>query len=113
MGALAGHVLEIRDGESRRPALELAPGKTVDPMSIGRRGAWAVDATGVLDEHVFVYFDGRALFVQSVDDGAPALCDGRVVPRAWTRLEPPCTVGLGSVTLVYRSLDLDFDDDTV
>jgi len=106
------HIVEIRAGESQRPVLELRPGVVVQPMSIGRVGMWSVDAPGVLDVHAYVYFDGRALFVQSADAGNPAKGNGQAIGTAWQQLEIPCTIEIGRARLVYRTLDeLDEDEE--
>ena len=98
-------IVEIRAGESPRPVLELRPGVVVQPMSIGRVGMWSIDAPGVLDVHAYVYFDGRALFLQSADAGNPAKGNGQTVGAAWQQLEIPCTIEIGRARLVYRTLD--------
>src|SRR5208337_4688072 len=98
------HIVEIRAGNSQRPVLELRPGTPVQPMSVGRIGMWPVDAPEVLDVHAFLYFDGRALFVQSADAGNPAKGNGQAIGTAWQQLEIPCTIEIGRARLVYRAL---------
>ena len=101
------HIVEIRAGDSQRPVLELRPGVVVQPMSVGRVGMWSVDAPGVLDVHAYVYFDGRALFVQSADANNPAKGNGQAIGTAWQQLEIPCTIEIGRARLVYRTLEED------
>ena len=104
------HIVEIRAGTSQRPVVELRPGEVVQPMSIGRVGMWAIDAPDVLDVHAYMYFDGRALFVQSADAQNPAKGNGKPIGMQWQQIEIPCTIEVGRARLVYRTLD-DVDDD--
>ena len=97
-------ILEIRAGNSQRSFLELQPGVAVQPMSIGRVGMWQIDAPDVLDVHAFVYFDGRALFVQSASAANPAKGNGQAIGTAWQQIEIPCTIEIGRARLVYLSL---------
>lgn len=96
-----GFVIEIRRGTGEPRFLRLDPGADVQPMSIGARGDWRVDADGMLDVHAFVYFDGAALYVQSADPRTPARVNGRAVTGEWTAVEAPCTLALGDARLVY------------
>src|SRR5450631_2347806 len=98
-------IVEIRAGNSQRLVLELSPGVPVQPMSIGRVGMWSIDAPGVLDVHAFLFFDGRALFVQSADASNPAKGNGQAIGTAWQQIEIPCTIEIGRARLVYRTLD--------
>ena len=99
------HILEIRAGNSQRSFLELPPGVPVQPMSIGRVGMWQIDAPDVLDVHAFVYFDGRALFLQSASAGNPAKGNGQAIGTTWQQIEIPCTIEIGRARLVYRTVD--------
>jgi len=96
-----GFVIEIRRGEGQPHHLALSPGTTVNPMSIGLMGDWRVEAQGILDVHAFVYFDGSALFVQSVDGHNVVRVNGKPVGQDWTEISPPCTLALGDARLVY------------
>ncbi len=104
------HIVEIRAGTSQRPVIELRPGEVVQPMSIGRVGMWVIDAPDVLDVHAYMYFDGRALFIQSADAGNPAKGNGKPIGMTWQQIEIPCTIEVGRARLVYRTVD-DLDDD--
>jgi hypothetical protein len=105
-------IVEIRAGSSQRPVVELRPGEAVQPMSVGRVGMWQVDAPGVLDVHAYMYFDGRALFLQSADAGNPAKGNGQAIATSWQQIEIPCTIEMGRARLVYRTLDeIDQDGD--
>lgn len=66
---------------------------------------WPVDGPGVLDVHAFLYFDGRALFLQSADPSMPAKMNSRPIGASWQQVEIPCTIELGRARLVYRVLD--------
>jgi hypothetical protein len=83
----------------------------MDPTSIGRAAMWAVDAPGILDVHAFVYYDGRALFVQSADTSNPARGNGQAIGGTWQQVEIPCTIELGRARIVYRTLEESDDDD--
>ena len=66
---------------------------------------WPVEGPGVLDVHAFMYFDGRALFLQSADPSSPAKMNGRPIGTNWQQVEIPCTIEIGRARLVYRILD--------
>ena len=66
---------------------------------------WPVEGPGVLDVHAFMYFDGKALFLQSADPSSPAKMNGRPIGANWQQVEIPCTIELGRARLVYRVLD--------
>jgi hypothetical protein len=104
------HIVEIRAGTSQRPVIELRPGEVLQPMSVGRVGMWVIDAPDVLDVHAYMYFDGRALFVQSADPQNPAKGNGKPIAMTWQQIEIPCTIEVGRARLVYRTLD-DMEDD--
>ena len=98
-------IVEVRAGTSSRPIFELHPDQVVQPTSIGRVGMWPVEGPGVLDVHAFMYFDGRALFLQSADPSSPAKMNGRPIGTNWQQVEIPCTIEIGRARLVYRILD--------
>jgi hypothetical protein len=99
-------VVEIRAGTSPRTVLELRPGQTVQPLSIGRVGMWPIEAPSILDVHAFLYFDGRALFFQSADPSQPARGNGQTIGVDWQQVEIPCTIEIGRARLVYRTLEV-------
>src|SRR5271163_3082280 len=70
------HVIEVRGGKGEPPVLELRPGLELAPLSVGTSGAWQVSAAGVRAVHLFVYFDGQTLFLQSAAPDDPPLMDG-------------------------------------
>lgn len=96
-----GWVIEIRRGGGNPRHLELSPGSTLDPTSIGMLGQWRVEADGMLDVHAFVYFDGTTLYVQSADARAAVRVNGRPVGTSWAPIAPPCTLALGDARLVF------------
>lgn len=98
------HIVEVVAGEGDPPRLPLALGLEQSPFSVGRSGMWQVVASGVLDAHAFLYFDGQALFVQSADATAPALANGAPVDTSWTEVAAPCTIELGGARIVYREI---------
>ena len=80
-------------------------------MSLGKVGSWPIDAPNVLDVHAYLYFDGRALFVQSADAGNPAKGNGQAIATTWQQIEIPCTLEIGKARLVYRLLQEDAEGD--
>jgi hypothetical protein len=106
-------LLELQRGAGEPAALELRAGVQLPPIGIGANAAWRVAADGILDVHAYIYFDGHALFVQSANDGNPALVNGQPVGRAWTPVDVPCTIALASARLVFRDLDADLAESTV
>jgi len=95
-------VIELRAGRGEPRQISLTPGSVLDPTSVGQAGMWRVSGGGVLDVHGYLYFDGKALFVQSADDNAPVMVNRHRVARAWTEVRMPSTIELGEVQLVYR-----------
>ena len=63
--AAHGWLLEVRRGTSGTDHLAFPRGQSMQPISLGLRGQWRIEADGVLDVHGYVYFDGQNLFVQS------------------------------------------------
>ncbi len=106
-------LVEVRAGNSPRTLMELKPGASVNPTSVGRTGMWNIDAPGILDVHAYLYFDGNALFVQSADPSNPAKGNGKAIATSWQQMEIPCTIEMGKARLVYRTLETldDGDDD--
>jgi hypothetical protein len=96
-----GYVLEIRRGQGEPRFLRLPRGTDLQPTSIGGRGDFRVDADGVLDVHLFVYFDGETLFVQSAESATPVRVNGRPAGSDWTRVEPPSTLAFGDARVVF------------
>jgi hypothetical protein len=94
-------VIEIRRGSGNPRHVELSPGTTVNPMSIGMMGDWRVEADGMLDVHAFVYYDGKSLFVQSADARNAVRVNGKPVGPDWSPITPPCTLAIGDARLVY------------
>jgi hypothetical protein len=101
----ATHVVEVRTGDAAPESIYLHPGTPIEPMSIGRQGAWCIDAVGMLDVHAYVYWDGRQLYFQSADAKSPAKVNGKRVPAEWTAAECPATVSLGEARLVYCGVE--------
>jgi len=103
-------VIELRAGTGEPRQISLTPGSVLDPTSVGQTGMWRVQGGGVLDVHGYIYFDGKALFVQSADDAAPVMVNRHRVARAWTEVRMPSTIELGQVQLVYRIDTAGFED---
>ncbi len=99
------HVIEIEAGAGEPASIPLTIGRELDPLTIGAKGLWRIDAAGVLDVHAFVYFDGGSLFMQSADEGRPALVNGVAVATTWTELHAPCRIEIGSARLRFRSVN--------
>ena len=108
----AGQVIEIRSGtgEGDPSSMALTPGTVLKPTSVGRSGMWRVDGQGVLDVHGYVYFDGKALFVQSADDKSPVMVNNHRVGTAWTQVHAPSTIALGQTELIYKSNAKEYED---
>ncbi|MCL2724687.1 MAG: hypothetical protein FWD69_09650 [Polyangiaceae bacterium] len=98
------HILEIETGVGEPAFTLLCVGRELSPMSVGKKGMWRVDSTHMLDVHVFLYFNGNTLFVQSAKDAAPAMVDGERIGKAWTELCAPCKIEFGGARLRYRAL---------
>jgi hypothetical protein len=97
------YVIEVEAGLGDPPYIVFAKGAVLNPMSVGRRGMWRIDAEDVLDVHAYVYYDGRILFLQSADEEAPLVVGGRAIPRGWTATAIPCEVAMGRARLHVRA----------
>jgi hypothetical protein len=102
-------VIEIKEGSGEPGFVELRPGVELSPLGVGAEGSWRVRGAGVLGVHLYLYFDGRALFAQSADRTNHAIINGRPVGNSWTTVIAPSTIALGSVRLFFRS-NLEDDD---
>jgi hypothetical protein len=96
------HIIEVRAGRGEPPSLELRPGLELAPLSVGTGGAWQVSAAGVQVVHLYLYFDGQTLFLQSADPNDPPMVDGAPVPAEWTPAPARCTITFGQARLVSR-----------
>jgi hypothetical protein len=83
--------------------MSLNPGTVLDPTSIGKSGMWRVDGPGVLDVHGYIYYDGKALYVQSADDKSPLMVNKHRVSTAWTEVKAGSTIEVGRAELFYRA----------
>jgi hypothetical protein len=99
------HLIEVRAGRAEPPSLELRPGVELAPLSVGTGGAWQVNAPGVRPVHLYIYFDGQTLFLQSAEPADPPQMDGRPLPGSWTPATPRCTITFGQARLAFRPAD--------
>ena len=95
--------IEVRIGRGDPSAMSLNPGTVLDPTSIGKTGMWRVEGPGVLDVHGYIYYDGKALYVQSADDKSPLMVNKHRVSTAWTEVKPGSTIEVGRAELFYRA----------
>lgn len=97
----ADPVLELRRGDGAPTRKTLAVGARVEPFSVGRNGAWAIDASGVAEVHGYLFWDGRALHAQSADAGDPMRANGQPIPTTWTPLTSPSTIAFGEARIGF------------
>lgn len=93
--------ITVRAGAAEPVAMELPPGQSVGPLSVGRGGTWRVVAPGVLEEHAFLYFNGTELFLQSANPESPVTVNGAPIPGDWTPVYAPCEIALGGARLWF------------
>jgi serine/threonine-protein kinase len=98
------HIIEVEADSADPRVLRLVPGTVMNPLTVGRRGMWRVEASDVLDLHVHLYFDGRSLFVQSAKESWPAIVEGSEMPCRWVAVSAPCRITIGGATLHFRVL---------
>src|SRR5215471_15441007 len=103
------YVIEVEAGIGEPPYIAFARGTVLNPMSVGRRGMWRIDADDVLDVHAYIYYDGRVLFVQSADDEMPLVANGRTIPHSWTNAPIPCEITMGRARLRVREQYTELD----
>jgi len=97
------YVIELKAGKGEPASLELRPGVELAPLSVGTGGAWQISASGVRAVHLYLYFDGQTLFLQSPDGQDPPLNDGRPIPASWTPARAPCTISFGQAQLAFHA----------
>ncbi len=95
----AAIVVELRVGRASPRGLRLVPGRRVPAFSVGRRGAWCIEASGVADVAAHLEFDGENLLVIGTADGN-ALLDGRLVGRKPMVVSPPAVLAIGDARLL-------------
>src|SRR5262249_9229813 len=100
--ATQGWLLEVRRGASGTDHLAFPRGQPVQPISLGLRGQWRIEADGVLDVHGYLYFDGQNLFVQSANVDSPLRVNGQAMGSQWAPVGAPCTIALGDARLVFH-----------
>jgi hypothetical protein len=105
------YLIEVREGSGEPGFIELTPGVELAPLGVGTEGAWRIRGAGVLGVHLYLYFDGQALFAQSADQSKPVVVNGRTVGATWTPLTAPATIALGTARLFFRPNARDSDDD--
>jgi len=105
------YLIEVREGSGEPGFIELTPGVELAPLGVGTEGAWRVRGAGVLGVHLYLYFDGQALFAQSADQSKPVVVNGRSVGATWTPLTAPATIALGTARLFFRPNARVSDDD--
>ena len=103
----ANFVVQLQTGVGEPSSHTLYLGTVLNPISIGTRGGWRIEAKGVLDVHGYMYFDGRALFLQSADGERPILANGRAIGATWTSVKAPCSISIGSARVIYQEIDPD------
>ncbi|APS00534.1 hypothetical protein [Pajaroellobacter abortibovis] len=77
-------------------------GQVVEPTSIGRKAMWSIQASGLLDIHAFLYFDGKTLFICSATTQFPAKLNHHPIPTEWTPIPYPCQFQCGEATFSFE-----------
>ncbi len=98
-------------GKGQPPSLELRPGVELAPLSVGTGGAWQITAPGVRQVHLYLYFDGEVLYVQSASAEDPPRVNDQLAPDTWTALSGECNIAFGQARLVFRPADLSTEED--
>jgi hypothetical protein len=96
--------IEIRAGKASPLSYELRPGEPLAPLSVGTQGGWHVEAPGVHSVHLYVYFDGKTLFLQSPPVPDPPTVDGAPIAPEWAPLSPPARISFGRATIVFEAV---------
>jgi hypothetical protein len=96
-------VIEVEAGIADPPFIAIPRGQVLAPMSVGRRGMWRIEGSGVHDVHGYIYFDGRTFFLQSADEQRPIVAHGQPIGHAWTSVSPPCKIEMGTARLQFRA----------
>ena len=65
------------------------------PLSVGTGGAWQITAPGVRQVHLYLYFDGEVLYVQSASTEDPPRVNDQPAPDTWTALSGECNITFG------------------
>jgi hypothetical protein len=101
--------LELRRGLGTPTFMPLLPGKE---LTIGLRGTWCVEADDVLDVHMYVFFDGETLFLQSHDIAQPGRIARGVIGTGWVPVAQACDIEFGAATVSFVPEAPDSQDDT-
>ena len=96
--------IEVHVGYVKRRSVLLTPGQVLEPLSIGSRADFCVDAADVAPVHGYIYYDGATLFLRSASSNTPVLVDGSPVPQEWMTVCPPCEIKLGLACLWLRAV---------
>lgn len=88
-------VLRLIAGSSRDMLRVFTAGVPVPPFSVGTRGDWVVEASGVEPVHFFATFDGARLHVSIGSPTARLTVRLNAVGREWMLAEPPSAMIFG------------------
>ena len=102
-------VIEVEAGIGDPPYILLVKGTVLNPISMGRRGMWRIDASDVLDVHAYIYYDGLHVFFQSADLEWPIVVNGRTIGSSWTNAAIPCAIEMGRARLRVRPQHTELD----
>jgi hypothetical protein len=95
------YVLKVHGGRALPDVVRLSPGRAVPPTSFGRMGQWRVLGPGVCSLHGYLQFDGASLHVRIAGPDAPLQVNGVALGAEWVRVDPPCRISAGAVTIAF------------
>ncbi len=91
-------VLRLLDRRSEQREIVLRGGRERPPFTVGKEGAWRIEAGHVAAAHVMFAFNGTTLYVCALH-GEKALLDGEPLDTRWIEATVPCVLRFGSARL--------------
>jgi hypothetical protein len=90
----------IRDARGRSAAFHIDPADR-QALVFGAKSAVRLEGKGVLDAHFVVLPTDFGLVVATADERSPAVLDGQPMPVAWTNLEIPARIRVGTALIDF------------
>jgi hypothetical protein len=85
--------------------LVFGAGFSVGPFSLGQQGDWRVQANGVANVHVYLWFDGLTLHAARLQGGPEAWLDGAPLREDWSPLADGSELRFGTAKVVISTED--------
>lgn len=98
-------ILRGLEGEFTEEVLVFGAGFSVGPFSLGQQGDWRVQAKGVANVHVYLWFDGLTLHAARLQGGPDAWLNGAPLREDWSPLPGGSELRVGAAKVVISTED--------